>query len=98
MYDTGSQIKFKTSMVRLSLCGYSDAYILVKWIITVENTGIAAACNNKNKEVIFKNCTLFTDCLSEINNKDHARDIDVVMPMYSLIEYSDNYSQTSRML
>ena len=98
VYNTGSQIKFKTSMIRLSLCGYSDAYILVKGIITVENTGTAAACNDKNKEVIFKNCTLFTDYLSEINNKDHARDIDVVMQMYSLIEYSDNYSKTSRML
>ena len=68
-------------------------YILVKGTITVPNRGIAAASNNRNKNVIFKNCAPFTDCISEINNKvrDDAKDIDVVMPMYNLIEYSDNY-------
>ena len=63
----------------------------------VTNTGTAADPNNRDKKVIFKNCTSFTDCISEINNTeiDHAKDIDVVMPMYDLIEYSDNYSKTS---
>ena len=53
--------------------------------------------SNGNKEVLFKNCTPFTDCISEINNTqvDNAKDIGVVMPMYNLIEYNDNYSKTS---
>ena len=68
-------------------------YILVKGTIAVTNTGTAVAPNNRNKKVIFKNCAPFTYCISEINNKeiDHAKKIDVVMPMYNLIEYSDNY-------
>ena len=68
-------------MMRASLCDYSDAYILVKGNITVPNTGTAAALNNRNKKVIFKNCAPFSDCISEINNKeiDHARDIVVVI-------------------
>ena len=49
------------------------------------------------KKVIFKNCALFTDCISKINNTqvDNAKDIDIVMPMYNVIEYSVNYSKTS---
>ena len=82
-------------MLRSSLCDYSDAYILVKGNITVNNT--AAAANNTNKKVIFKNCAPFTNCISKINNTqiDNAEYIDIVMPMYNLIEYSDNYSKTS---
>ena len=55
-------------MLKSSLCDYSDGYIAVKGTIIVSNTGIAAAPNNRNKEVAFKNCTPFTDCISEINN------------------------------
>ena len=96
-YSTGSQIKFKTSMTRSILCDYSGAYILVIGTITGTNTGTAAAPSNRNKKVIFKNCAPFTNCISEINNKriDHAKDIDVVMPMYNLTEYNDNYAKTS---
>ena len=56
--------------------------------------------NKRNKGVIFKNCAPFTKCISRINNTDidNAQDIDIVMPMYNLIEYSDNYSKTSRSL
>ena len=56
--------------------------------------------NNTNKKVVFKNCAPFTDCIREINNTqvDNAKDIDIVMPMYNLIEYSDNYSKTSASL
>ena len=85
-------------MLRSSLCDYSDAYILVKGNITVNNTaGAGAAANNTNKKVIFKNCAPFTNCISKINNTqiDNAEYIDIVMPMYNLIEYSDNYSKTS---
>ena len=85
-------------MLRSSLCDYSDAYILVKGNITVNNTAAdGAAANNTNKKVIFKNCAPFTDCISKINNTqiDNAEYTDIVMPMYNLIEYSDNYSKTS---
>ena len=85
-------------MLRSSLCDYSDVYILVKGNISGNNTAAADADgHNTNKKVIFKNCASFTDCISKINNTqvDNAKDIDIVMPMYNLIEYSDNYSKTS---
>ena len=92
------QIKFKTSMLRSSLCDYSDAHILAKENISVNNTaGTGADANNINKKVIFNNCTPFTDCVSKINKTHvgHGKDIDIVMPMYNLIEYRNNYSKTS---
>ena len=97
VYSTGSQIKFKTCMIRPSLCDYRDLYILVKRTITVENTVTTATPNNINNKVILKNCAPFTDCINEIKNKevDHAEDIDAVMPMHNLVKYSDNYSKTS---
>ena len=85
-------------MLRSSLCDYSDAYILVKGNITVNNTAADGAnANNTNKKVIFKNCAPFTRCISKIDNKeiDNAQYIDIVVPMYNLIEYNDNYSKTS---
>ena len=97
-YNPNKQIKFKTTMLKSSLCDYSDVYILVKGTITVAGTSAAGAvANNTNKKVIFKNCAPFTNCISEINNTqvDNAKDIDIVMPMYNLIEYSNNYSKTS---
>ena len=93
-YNEDNQIRFKTSMSRSSLCDYSDAYILAKG--TVKNTVDEGAANNAaNKNVILKNCALFTNCISRINNTqvDDVHDIDVVMPTYNLIEYSDNYSK-----
>ena len=97
-YNVNSQIKFKTTMLKSSLCDYSDAYILVKGTINVNNTAAqGAAANNDDKNVIFKNCAPFTNCRSEVNNTqiDNAKDIDIVMPMYNLIEYSDNYAKTT---
>ena len=88
-------------MLKSSLCDYSDAYILVKGTIGVNNTAAAgAAVNNNDRKVIFKNCAPFTNCISEINNTqvDNAKDIDIVIPMYSLIEYSDNYEKTTENL
>ena len=96
-YHVTSKIKFKTTMLKSSLCDYSDEYILVKGKITVNNTaGTGVAANNTNKKVIFKNCAPFTDCISEINNTqvDKTKYIDIVMPVYNLIEYSNNYSKT----
>ena len=101
VYNVNSQIKFKTTMLKSSLCDYSDAYILVKGTISINNTAAqGAAANNINKKVIFKNCAPFTNCISEINNTqiDNAKDIDIVMPMYNLIEYSDNYAKITRSL
>ena len=77
-----------------SLCDYNDSYVLVTGIISI----VAQAggnSNNANKKVVFKNCAPFTDYISEINNTqiDNAKHIDVNMPMYNLIEYSDNYSK-----
>ena len=95
-YNVNSQIKFKTTMLKSSLCGYSDAYILVKGTIAVNNTAAANAdANNTNKKVIFKNCAPITNCINEINNTqvDNAKNIEIVMPMYNVIEYSDNYSK-----
>ena len=98
-YNINSQIKFKTTMLNSSLCGYSDPYILIMGAISANNTAAAAvAANNTNKKVIFKNCAPFTNCISEINNTqiDNAQDIDIAMPMYNLIEYSDNYCENNR--
>ena len=99
-YNVNSQIKFKTTMLKSSLCDYSDAYILVKGTITINGRGADAAArqaDERGKGVTFKNCAPFIDCISEINNMqiDNAKDIDTVMPMYNLIEYSDNYAKTS---
>ena len=81
-------------MLRSSLCDYSDAYILLSGTIAVAE--VAAGRGNNGLQVVFKNFAPFTNCISEINNTqiDNAIDIDVVMPMYNLIEYSDNYSKT----
>ena len=97
-YNVNSQIKFKTAMLKSSLCDYSGAYILVKGAISVNNTAAqGVSANNTNKKVIFKNCAPFTNCISEINNTqiDNAKDNNIVMPMYNLIEYSDNYAKAT---
>ena len=98
VYNANSQIKFKTTMLMFSLCDYSDAYMLVKGKITVNDTSAAGpVSNNTNKNAISKKCAPFTSCISEINNTqvDYAKDIYIVMPMYDLKEYSDYYSKTS---
>ena len=91
-YNTNSQIKFKTLMLKSSLCDYSDRYIFVSGTITV--AALPAGGGNNSIEVVFKNCVPFTDCIDEINNTqiDNAKDMDVVMPMYNFIEHNDNYS------
>ena len=96
--EVQTPIKFKTSILKSSLCDYSDAYILVKGNITVNNTAPdGAAANNTNKKVISKKCDPFNNCINKINNTqtDNAEYIDITMPMYNLIKYSNNYSKTS---
>ena len=83
-----------------SLCDYSVRYIIAEKTITVPNTAAAAAAaapDNRNKKIIFKNCAPFTDSTSEINNTqvNNATGICVVIPMFNLIECSDDYSKTS---
>ena len=99
-YNVNSQIKFKTTMLKSSLCDYSYAYFLVKRRITINGRGADATArqaDERDKGVAFKNCAPFTNCISEINNTqvDNAKDIDIVMPMYNLIEYSANYAKTT---
>ena len=90
-------------MLKSSLCDFSDAYILVKGTATINGAGADATArqaDERDKGVAFKNCAPFTNCMSEINNTqvDNAKDIDIVMPMCNLIEYSDNYAKTARSL
>ena len=78
---------------------YSDAYILLSTTIKITGEGAddaAKQLDERNKGVIFENCAQFTGCISEINNTqiDNVKDLDIVMPMYNLIEYIDNYSKT----
>ena len=82
------QIRCKTAMLRSSLCDYSDAYIPVKGNVSINNTGTAAAPQNRNKKVIFRNCAPFTNCIAKINNTqiDNAEYIDIVMPMYKQVK------------
>ena len=99
-YNVNSQIKFKTTMLKSSPCDCSDAYTLVKRKITITGRGADAAtrqADGRDKSVAFKNCAPFINCISEINNTqlDNAKDLDTVMPMYNLIEYSDNYAEKS---
>ena len=88
-------------MLKSSLFDHSDAYILVKGTTTIAAVPPTAVNpNNNDKEVVFKNYAPFTDCIREINNTqiDNAKDIDIVMPMYNLIEHCENYSKTSESL
>ena len=99
-YNVNCQIKFKTTMLKSSLCGYSDAYILVKGRITItgaEDDAAARQADERGKGVAFKNCAPFINCINEINNTliDNCKDLDFVMPLYNLLEYSDNYAKTS---
>ena len=75
-------------MLKSSLCDNSDAYILVKGIITIAGAGDDAAArqaDERDKGVAFKNCAPFINCISDINNMqiDNAKDIDIVMHMYN---------------
>ena len=92
---TGKEVKFKTTMLRSNLCGYADVYILA--ITGAGDNAVARQSNESDKGVTFKSCAGFTKWISRINNTDinSAQDIDIVMPMYNLIENSDNYSKTS---
>ena len=82
-------------MLRSDLCDFSDAYIVVKGDITLTKTNGRGIIDIRNRFLAFKNNAPFTNCISKINNVliDNAEDLDVVMPMYNLLEYSKNYKK-----
>ena len=94
-YNTNKQIRFKTPMLRSDLCDYNDAYIVVKGIITV--SAEERDRGERNRQVTLKNNAPFISCVSKINRAliENAEDLDIVMPMYNLLDYSKNYSKTS---
>ena len=93
-YNVNKDIRIEKPMLRSDLCDFSDAYIVVKGTITVTNPSNA----KRNKAVAFKNNASFINCISIINavQIDNAEDLDVVMPMYNLLEYSKNYLKNNR--
>ena len=96
-YNENKSIRFKTPMLRSNLCDYSDAYILVKGKIVVTAPGVNNDANNirdkRNRPVILKNNAPFVSCITRINGEliEDADDLDIVMPMYNLLEYSKSY-------
>ena len=99
-YNENKSIRFKAPMLRSNLCDYSDAYILVKGTITVmalgANNGAKNVRDKKNRPLILKNNAPFVLCITRINGEliEDADDLDTVMPMYNLLEYSKNYRET----
>ena len=85
-----STIKFETKVIKPNLCDYSDPYILVTGDMKVED--VAA-----NTNVEFKNCAPFTRCGTHMNDEhvERAENLDIIMPMYNLIEYSDKFADSS---
>ena len=90
-YHTNKKTGIKTSVLVHDLCDYSDSYIILKGTITV----VRPNNSKRNKAVTFKNNAPFINCISKINGVkiDNAEDLDVVMPMYNLLEYSKNYEE-----
>ena len=96
-YNENKSIRFKTPMLRSNLCDYFDAYILVEGTITVTAaTGANNIREKRNKPLILKNNAPFVSCITRINGEliEDADDLDIVMPMYNLLEYSKNYRKT----
>ena len=93
-YNTNKQIRFKASMARSDLCDYSDAHIVVKGFVTV--SAEERDRDEMNRNFVLKNNAPFISSISKINDLliENAEDLDVVMPMYNLLEYSKNYSKT----
>ena len=95
--DTGADnpdtIKYDTRVLKPNLCDYAEAYILV-------NGTIRKAAANGDTRLALKNCAPFAKCNLEINDEhvDTAENLDITMPMYNLIEYSDNYQDSSATL
>ena len=95
--DNPDTIKYDTRVLKPNLCDYAEAYILVDGTITAE---AANAASPAATTLALKNCAPFTKCNLEINDEhvDTAENLDITMPMYNLIEYSDNYQDSSATL
>ena len=97
-YNENKSIRFKTAMSRSNLCDYSDVYILVKGTIAVN--GVVNGAENdivrRNRPLILKKNALFVSCITRIHGEliEDAEDLDIVMPMYNLLEYSKSYRKT----
>ena len=93
-YNTSKPIRFKTSMLRSDLYDYSDAYVWVKGKITVTDPNNSA---NFDRRLMLKNNSPFISCISKIDCElvENAEDLDIVISMYNLLEYSKNYEKTS---
>ena len=93
-YNPNKKIRIKTSVLRSDLCNFNDAYIVVKGTITVTESDNA----KRNKATTFKNNVPFINCISKISGEkiDNAEDLDVVILMYNLLEYSKNYKKNNR--
>ena len=92
-YNENKSIRFKTPMLRSDLCDYADAYILVNGTVTVAGN---QPRDRQNRPLILKNNAPFVSCITRITNEliEDADDLDIVMPMYNLLEYSTNYRKT----
>ena len=92
-YHTNKEIRFKTPMLRSDLCDFNEAYTIVTGKITVKNPNN----NAYDKKLALKNNAPFFSCISKINNTliDNAEDLHIVMPLYNLLQYSQNYRKTT---
>ena len=88
-YDVGNEIIYNTEVLKFNLCDYNNAYILAGGNITI--------IRHQATQVAFKNGAPFTKCITKIDGTtvDGAEDLELVMPMYNLIEYSSSYFQTT---
>ena len=95
-FQPNKQIRFKTSMLQSDLCDFSDAYIVVKGDITLTKANRRGFIDTRSRFLAFKNNAPFTNCLSKINDVliDNSEDLDIVMPMHNLLEYSRSYRKT----
>ena len=88
-YNAGNEITYNTEVLKSIPCEHNDAYILV-----IGDISVTAA---PEIQVAFKNCAQFTKCITKIDGTtiDDAEDLDLVMPVYNLIEYRSNYSEAT---
>ena len=86
-YNVGNEILWNTEVLKSYLCDYNDTYSLVRSHITI--------IGHQATHIAFKDCTQFTNFITKIDGTtiDDAEDLDLVMPMYNLIEYSSTFSE-----
>ena len=103
-YNENKSIRFKTPKLRSNLCDYIDAYIFVKGTITVTAPGVNNNSNNirdkRNRPLILKTNAPFVSCITRINGEliQDANDLDIVIAMYNLLQYSKSYRKTYRIV